>query len=147
MVTTVGLQADFISALKGIIELDYDAIEAYEAAITRFENDSYRTVFKEFMNDHQRHVEEISQYLAKHNETPPTSPSSKSILTKGKVILANLIGDRSILYAMRDNEIDTNTAYRRLNNYEAIPEEIKVVLQKGLQDEKRHFAWIEEQLS
>ena len=41
----------------------------------------------------------------------PLLGSAKSYLTQGKVILANLIGDLTILRAMRSNEIDTNTAY------------------------------------
>jgi rubrerythrin len=146
MVTTVGLQTDFISALKQLITLDYDAIDAYEAAINRLENENYKAMFEEFKSDHERHIDEVSEFLIKNNETPPVSSSMKSLLTQGKVVLANLIGDVAILRAMRSNEIDTNTAYGRINNYEEIPEEIEEVLKNGLQDEKRHLAWIEQNL-
>jgi hypothetical protein len=37
MVTRVGMQTEFIEAVKELIELDYDAIGAYEAAIIRLE--------------------------------------------------------------------------------------------------------------
>jgi len=146
MVTTVGLQNDFMEALKNLIELDYDAIEAYDAAINRFQDEGYKASFKKFREDHQRHIQEISEFLKNNNDVPPTAPDAKSLLTKGKVILANLMGDKTILRAMRSNEIDTNTAYGRINNYEKIPDEIKASLKRGLQDEKRHLAWIEEQL-
>lgn len=146
MVTTVGLQKDFLSALKGLVELDYDAIEAYEAAINRLENEDYKVTFRGFKSDHQSHISEISKFLESCNEAPPLGPSIKSLLTQGKVVLANLVGDNAILRAMRSNEIDTNTAYGRINNYEAIPKEIKEILKKGLLDEKRHLAWIEENI-
>lgn len=146
MVTKVGMQEDFTTALKELIELDYDAIEAYEAAINRLKNENYKSVLNEFKRDHQRHIQELSDFLNDKNETFPTGPSSKSILTQGKVVLANLMGDNLILRAMRSNEIDTNTAYGRINNYENIPEELKESLKKGLQDEKRHLAWIEKTL-
>ena len=146
MVTKVGLQKDFIKALKDLIELDYDAVEAYEAAINRIENEEYKNSLKKFKGDHERHIQELSEFLKENKETPPTGPSAKSLLTQGKVVLANLMGDTAILRAMRSNEIDTNTAYERINNYEEISEEIRGPLKKGLQDEKRHLAWIETQL-
>jgi hypothetical protein len=55
--------------------------------------------------------------MKKHNCEPPTGPSvGKQWLTKGKVVLANLIGDGTILSAMLSNEVDTNTAYERIND-------------------------------
>ncbi len=36
-------------------------------------------------------------------------------LHKGKVVLANLMGDEAILSAMLSNEEDTNTAYKKMN--------------------------------
>lgn len=147
MVTTVGLQMDFMSALKKLVELDYDAIEAYDAAINRLDNPEYKEVFTVFKQDHQRHIDSISEFLRQCHIPPPTGPSAKSILTQGKVVLANLVSDNTILRAMRSNEIDTNTAYGRINNYDSIPEEIQGTLKRGLMDEKKHLAWIEAVLS
>ena len=67
-------------------------------------------------------------------------------MTQGKVTLANLVSEKMILRAMRSNEIDTNTAYGRINNYEEIPDEIRNSLKRNLQDEKRHLAWLEKTL-
>lgn len=44
MATLVGTQKNFADALKALIELDYDAIEAYKAAIDRLENENYKNV-------------------------------------------------------------------------------------------------------
>ena len=70
----------------------------------------------------------------------------KSLLTQGKVVLANLFGDEAILGAMKSNEVDTNTAYERMNKYEDAPADIKGALKKGLEDEKRHAAWLQRPL-
>ena len=43
MATLVGTQTKFVDALKELAELDHDAIEAYEAAINRLENEFYKT--------------------------------------------------------------------------------------------------------
>ena len=146
MTTGVGLETDFMTAIKDLIELDYDAIAAYEAAIDRLNKDEFRKALRNFKIDHEKHVEGLSAFLKSKGEVPPTGPSAKSYLTQGKVILANLIGDLTILRAMRSNEIDTNTAYGRINNYEDIPKEIRGLLKQGLADERRHLAWLEETL-
>ncbi|MBV9576779.1 MAG: DUF2383 domain-containing protein [Gammaproteobacteria bacterium] len=146
MVTKVGLQSDFISAFKELLELDYDAIEAYQVAIEKLENFSYKNALKEFKNDHENHVQEITRLLTIHGEEVPDGPSAKQWLTKGKVYLAELMGDRAILSAMRSNEIDTNNAYERLNKYEDKWPDCVEFLKDGLRDEKRHKTWLEAEL-
>ena len=44
---------------------------------------------------------------------------------------------------MRSNEIDTNTAYERMNEYEDKWPDSAVSLMRGLEDERRHKAWLE----
>lgn len=143
MVTTVGLQKRFIDALKYLVQLDYDAVAAYEAAINRLSEEEYRKSFENFKKDHENHIQTFSDYLKRKGETPPEGPGVKSFLTQGKVVIADLVGDRAILRAMRSNEEDTNTAYERLNSYEDKPKELENSLKKGLEDERRHAAWID----
>ena len=57
------------------------------------------------------------------------------------------MGDETILRAMRTNEDDTNTAYERATKFEYVTPEIRAVLERNLQDERRHCAWILEQLN
>lgn len=147
MVTKVGLQSDFVSAFKDLLELDYDAIEAYKVAIEKLENPVYKNALTEFLHDHERHVKEITQLLVAHNIDAPDGPSAKQWLTKGKVVLAGLIGDKTILTAMRSNEIDTNDAYKRLNEYQDKWQDSIEFLQSGLRDEKKHKAWLEATLN
>ena len=67
-------------------------------------------------------------------------------IAKAFQTIHNLMGDLTILRAMRTNEIDTTTAYGRINNYEDIPKEIRGILKQGLEDERRHLVWLEETL-
>ncbi|MBA3814147.1 MAG: ferritin-like domain-containing protein [Alphaproteobacteria bacterium] len=146
MVTTVGLQNNFIDALLELVQLDYDAAAAYEAAINRIDREDYKDVLKNFKKDHENHIKVLSEYLETKGEIPPEGPGLKSLLTQGKVVLADLVGATTVLRALRSNEEDTNTAYERLNNYEAIPEEIGRALENGLEDERRHAAWLDKTL-
>lgn len=143
MVTLVGTQTNFIDAIKELVELDYEAVEAYEAAVNRLEDEDYKHQLQEFKNDHHSHIFELSEALNKNNHTPPTGPSAKQFLTQGKVVLANLFGDKAILRAMRSNEVDTNTAYERIVTHKDIHPDFEAIVQKGLADEKRHKAWLE----
>lgn len=147
MVTTVGTESNFINLLCHLIELDYDAVAAYEAAETRLENQNLSKVLAGFRQDHLRHVKELSQVLKEHGETPPDEGDIKQLLTQGKVVIAELFGDKAILSAMKSNEEDTNTAYERANAFADLPASVKPILQHALEDERRHRAWLDEMIT
>lgn len=69
------------------------------------------------------------------------------MLTRGKVMMADLMGDTAILQAMRSNEEDTNTAYERAVKADEGTPAAATALRAGLEDERRHRAWIEQALS
>jgi uncharacterized protein (TIGR02284 family) len=146
MTTTVGTENTLESLLEDLIQLDYDATDAYQAAIDRLENSSYRTRLVEFMRDHLRHITELGEILSSMGRTPPKEGDMKALLTKGKVVIAGLMGDEAVLQAMRTNEADTNTAYERAVNFKGLQANTLDVLQRGLEDERRHCEWILETL-
>ena len=150
MATMVGTQKSFTQAIKELVELDYDALEAYESAINNLENPEYKKKFEEFKLDHQRHITELSAFLSRCNETAPSGPDNmKKVLVKGKVELASLFGDQNILSAMLSNEEDTNTAYERINARigESADKEIAKIIADGLADERKHRDWIQSNIS
>jgi rubrerythrin len=146
MATMTGLQSDLVSLLKSIIELDYDAIEAYEAAIARLENGDDKAQFSIFLADHRRHVSDLSLLMREMGEEPPAGPDIKGVLTKGKVVLGSLLGDKAILFAMRTNEADTNTAYERAMAREDLSPTMRMAFETNLLDERRHRNWINDRL-
>lgn len=131
-----------ISDLSDLIELDYDAIAAYQSAIERLDNVEYKTQLTEFLGDHERHVEELGKLVSSEGGTPPTGGDAMQILTKGKVVIAGLVGDETILKAMNANEKATNTKYEEAVNT-GYAEHIQAVLRQGLSDERRHKDWLE----
>ena len=146
MATLVGMQTSPISLIRNLIELDYDAIEAYEAAIERLEDPAFRAQFRAFCDDHRRHVVELNPILERLGGIRVVQGDIKRVLTKGKVLIASLIGDRSILLAMKTNEKDTNTAYERAVAHEGLDAKTIAALYRNLGDERRHRAWIIETL-
>ena len=143
MVTYVGKESNFLEALNHLIQLDYDAVEAYDAAIERLKSTHWREVLKSFREDHLRHIKVFTDYLRDVDYEYPQGPSLKSILTQGKVMIANISGDKAILMAMRSNEVDTNTAYKRMLEHPGLTDDLFKKVQDAYDDEKRHLAWIE----
>jgi bacterioferritin (cytochrome b1) len=146
MATLVGTQKNFLDALKELLEFEYDVAEAYETATAKInaENHAYRKKLLEFHQEHNYHITELSNILKSFNEKPLHKPDIvKKFLSNGKIYLANLIGDKKILAAMANNEIDTNLAYERMNARHDISEQFKKFFKQALADEKKHKTWFE----
>ncbi|MDB5407672.1 MAG: uncharacterized protein JWL84_2584 [Rhodospirillales bacterium] len=146
MATMVGTESTLEGLLEDLIQLDYDAADAYQAAINRLENASWRTTLANFKEDHLRHTRELGDTLSGMGRTPPTGSDLKAVLTQGKVVIAGLAGDDAILEAMRTNEADTNTAYERAVQHPMAASALRETLEHGLDDERRHCDWILKQL-
>lgn len=147
MATTIGNETNLIDTLNNLIRLDFDAIEAYQAAINRLQDATCKEQLTQFMRDHERHTRDLSAIVTQLGATPATESDLKAWLTQGKVVIGNLTGDSGILKAMKSNENDTNTAYERaLGRGDATPD-VQEVLQRNLDDERRHRSWIETRLT
>jgi|SRR5690554_1001795 len=140
--TTFVSSEEIVSGLNNLINLEYDAIAAYRAAIERLDTLTYKEKFSEFLRDHEDHITSLTNLVIDEGGIPEEGGDMMKILTKGKVVLANLAGDKAILKAMNANEKQTNSKYEEAVEDE-YPANIEIELQKGLTDERRHKAWIE----
>jgi uncharacterized protein (TIGR02284 family) len=147
MVTIRGKEVDVTKLLCDLIELDYDAIDAYQASIDRLEDFMVQQQMRAFMADHERHVRDLTALVEAIGGDAPTKGDFKRVLTKGKVVIGQIVGDRGILLAMKSNEDDTNQAYEQAVRRHDLPAETRDLLQRNLADERRHRAWIEDRLS
>jgi hypothetical protein len=146
MVTTVGTESDLVTLLTDLVQLDFDAVDAYQAAIDRLDNPEWRATLASFRDDHLRHTAELGEALRGMGIVPPSGGDIKSMLTQGKVVMAGLVGDEAVLRAMRTNEADTNTACERAIQFPDLHSGIRDILEAGLADERRHCAWILSQI-
>ena len=146
MVTTVGTESHLVILLTDLVQLDFDAVDAYQAAIDRLDNPEWRATLASFRDDHLRHTAELGEALRGMGIVPPSGGDIKSMLTQGKVVMAGLVGDEAVLRAMRTNEADTNTAYERAVQFPDLHSGIRDMLEAGLADERRHCAWILSQI-
>ncbi len=144
MTTTVGTEDKLEDLLTDLVQLDHDAVLAYDAAIERLGDSAHRSTLAGFRQDHLRHIDELGEALTALGRTPPREGDMKSWLTQGKVVLGGLMGDKAILQAMKTNEDDTNTAYERGVQHRNASPGLRAILTHGLEDERRHREWIVE---
>lgn len=142
MTETTKSAEQVVKHLNSLIELDCDAIEAYEAAIARLQNAQDKAKLREFMGDHQRHVADLSPMVMDLGGKPAQKADFKKVLTKGKVVLAALVGDRAILEAMRSNELATTKTYGVALTEPDLPGHVRTALERNFAHEQRHLAWI-----
>jgi uncharacterized protein (TIGR02284 family) len=146
MTTLVGRQKNVVDALDGLIELGLDATEAYEVAVERIEDLDDKDALRSFRDDHERQVRELQSLVSELGGIPSTAPDFKRVLTKGKVALGSLVGDRLVLLALKSNEEDMLVAYGRLIAHADVTTHGRDLLRRGLEDERRHHAYFERRL-
>jgi len=146
MATMVGNQKDLAKLLNSLIELDFDAISAYRAAIEKLDSAEDKGALRGFMADHERHTVDLRAFVMRFGEKPAEGADVKVVLTKGKVVIASLLGDRAILEAMKTNEDETNRAYERATARTDLPDDLRAILNKNLADERRHREYILQRL-
>lgn len=147
MVTLVGTQKNLNDAIRALIELEYDAIEAYQLAIDKIQSPEFKQMLLSFQNDHEHHIAAIKTYFMGQGLNLPDSPDLKGMLTKLKVAIGSAMGDDlTILKAMLDNELDTNKAYENMLKHESIStvDSLRDILINAHADEKTHKQWLEQ---
>ncbi|TWF49498.1 DUF892 family protein [Neorhizobium alkalisoli] len=142
MVTMVGNEGSIEKLVKDLMYLEHDAIAAYDSCIERLDDKTLSAKIADFKQDHLQHVATLTEMARELGIDAPTEGDMKQMLTTGKIALADLMGDKAILKAMKTNEDDTVTAYERATRHEdAIPES-KAFFMKAHLDEERHRAWM-----
>jgi rubrerythrin len=143
MATTVGTESTFEKIVQNLIILEHDAISAYESTIAKLEDPTSKAKIAEFKADHDSHMAELTRMASSLGIAAPQEGDFKEILTTGKIALAAVIGDKTILKAMATNEIETKMAYGQAAENADAPAEARAFFEKALADETRHKAWMD----
>ena len=147
MATVVGTQPDLNVLLASVMELELEAVEAYDAAIAGVDEEAIKVALAAFRADHVRHREELRPALEVNGRRGQLVPENKRALTGGKSVISGLFGDPAILTAMSANEDETNHAYERACDSAMVPPRVRALLRAALADERRHRAWIAQRLA
>src|SRR5581483_8434778 len=106
-------------------------IQAYEQAIDACDVEEIRSNLREFQEDHERHVRELSQCVRDHGGIPKQKRDIKGFLIQGFTKITSR-GDRSALTAMRGNEELTNRSYVSALDNDDLPDDVRMLLERNL---------------
>ena len=128
--------------LNKLIQLDVDASCTYREALGHVTDFDVRIDLDSFLNDHERHVMELTSVIRDLDGTPiPVHRDFKGAVLEGMTRLRSR-GTLGALRAMRLNEKLTNRTYDKAAHV-YMPPIGQVIVFENLEDERRHLAAIE----
>jgi hypothetical protein len=137
---------EIAAELSALVQLDVDAVLAYDRAIGAIGDGGVARQLAEFKLDHQRHIVELSHVLLDMGVKPAQAkPDVKGAILGAMTGLRSRLGTEQALQAMRTNEQLTTSRYASALA-KPFPAEALEVIRRGDADERRHLAWIERAL-
>jgi rubrerythrin len=135
-----------VSKLRSLAQLDADAVGAYDAAISRVDEPLIREKLNEFRIDHVRHLQDLNTFIQQFGGEPvELKPGLKGAAMKMATAASSMMGTHAALAAMLGNEEFANRAYEYALRFEWSAE-VRGLIQKNREDERRHLAWIQDAL-
>jgi rubrerythrin len=133
-----------VAMLNDLLQLEHDALPAYQIAIAGLRNPAQRDRLLAFRDDHRRHVDELTALIQAHGGVPLRLPHLPTGIFKLLVQMAGLPGgDRAILLAFKANEWQSQEKYgRRAAEDTGHAPELAAFLRRAAEDEARHYAWV-----
>ena len=127
--------------LNKLVQVDVDAVCTYHEALGHVADFDVRGDLEGFLNDHERHIMELSTVIRDLGGTPvPVHRDFKGALLEGMTKLRSR-GTLGALRAMRMNEKLTNRSYDKAGHI-YMPPIGQVIVFENLKDERRHLATI-----
>jgi uncharacterized protein (TIGR02284 family) len=115
---------EMIDGLNSLIQLDIDAVSAYDQTIKNIDDPVIRSRMTEFRGDDQNHVSDLSSIVQKMGGTAPDpSPDFKGFLIQGFTAIHSATGTDG-----------------------ALTPEAKTLVEKNFSDEKIHLEYIQSNL-
>jgi uncharacterized protein (TIGR02284 family) len=140
------INEEVIKNINSLIQLDIDAIHAYRQAIEKCDVHQVKGQLDKFRQDHERHVQNLSECVTRLGGTPPEFKRDfKGFFLEGFTALRSVTGTVGALKAMKSNEMLTNQTYEKALSWN-LPVDVRNVVSRNRDDEKRHLQYIERAL-
>ncbi|MBW3571569.1 MAG: ferritin-like domain-containing protein [Gemmatimonadetes bacterium] len=139
--------AEILEGLNDLLQLDHDAIGAYQIAMEKLHDRDHADQIAGFRRDHERHIRELNELIAELGGTPKNHPHATGPFKLALQSLGGLAGDKGVLMAFRTNELQVRSKYdsyaSKANHW---PTHIKRIIDGCALDEERHYRWVSDVL-
>ena len=136
---------DVVDDLNDLLQLDCDAVAAYEIAIGKLRDVGARGDLVLFKQDHERHIEDLSRTVLRLGGTPKDRGDLKGILVDALTALRSASGDVGALRAIRMAERIVNRRYGSTLAH-ALSEDARAIVKAHRDDERHHLLEIRDHL-
>jgi len=135
--------AEVLDGLNDLLQLDHDAIAAYDVAIEKLEDRDHADQIAGYRRDHERHIRELNELVLGLGGTPKNEPHLTGPFKTAMQSLGGLAGDKGILLAWRTNELQVRTKYDSYASKAMLwPPDVKRMIDGAALDEERHYEWV-----
>lgn len=135
-------EKDLIAALSNLVQLDIDAVHAYNQAIKEIDDSIIKDRLLKFQEDHRKHIDVLSQQITDLGGQPPEqSKDFKGYVIEAFAAIRSFTGMKGALKGIKTTEEITYRHYSELVSQET-PSEIKEVLRTYFSEEKVHLDYI-----
>jgi len=131
-----------VDRLNDLLMLDHDAVDAYQQCIDTIASPLCRARLQQFQSDHRRHVVDLDDCIRRLEGVPKNRRDVKGFFIKGMTAVQAALGDELALKAMQINEKLTNAQYQDALDDLSLPDDVRVVVAKNREDERRHLEWL-----
>jgi ElaB/YqjD/DUF883 family membrane-anchored ribosome-binding protein/rubrerythrin len=134
---------EVLDGLNDLLQLDHDAVAAYDVAIAKLDDRDHADQIAGFRRDHERHIRELNDLVGRFGGTPQNHPHATGPFKTALQSLGALAGDKGLLMAFRTNELQVRTKYDSYASRAMLwPPDVKRVIDGAALDEERHYAWV-----
>ncbi len=139
--------SEIVDGLNDLLQLNHDAIGAYDIAIEKLADRDHANQILGFRRDHERHIQELNELVAALGGEAKNQPHLTGPFKQALQSLGALGGDRGVLAAFRQNELQVRSKYElyaaKANHW---PQNVKRAIDRNALDEERHYRWVADAL-
>jgi rubrerythrin len=142
------MNEDLLKKVVSLAQLDRDAMGVYDDALKHTASDEdVDSHFKEFRDEHENHVAELSAAIVRLGGTAPElGVDAMGRVAEWVTALRSMGGPNGALHALRTAEKYHNSRYEEAATWDVDDADLKATLARFLAEEKRHLAFIEGRL-
>ncbi|BDG01900.1 ferritin-like domain-containing protein [Anaeromyxobacter oryzae] len=138
--------SEIIEELSRLVQLEADAVAAYDAALELLPAGPVHDELALFRLEHQRHAMALYDVFMRLAKTPPeVEPDVKGVVI-GALTPRAIRSLAELLDALRGNEQLTTSLYAKARS-KSFPQTIRELLDRAHGEERHHLDWIERALS